>query len=337
MKRLYLIIICLLIAGSSNAITFKVLQFNIWQEGTVVEGGYEAIAQQIIDSKADLIAFSEVRNYKNTRFCDRIVQSLKDRGETFHSFFTYDSGILSRFPITDSMTVFPLKDDHGSIYKAVVKIEKCEVAFYTAHLDYLNCTYYDIKGYSGKDWKKRPPMTDLDSIMADNISSLRDDAIRNFIEESAKDRKKGRIVIIGGDFNEPSHLDWTESTKKLYDHQGLIVPWTISMTMQVAGYKDSYRVKYPDPVKNPGITYPADCAGAPVKKLTWAPESDERERIDFIYYSPDKKLKLKDAVVWGPQGSICRSERVQETEHTKIGSGVWPTDHKAVLVTFELK
>ncbi len=336
-KTICLLMIGLLLVGYARATTFRVLQFNIWQEGTVVEGGYDGIVQQIIDSKADLIAFSEVRNYNNTRFCDRIVQSLKEKGETFYSFFSYDSGILSRFPITDSSTVFPLQDDHGSVYKAVLKIDGREIAFYTGHLDYLNCTYYDIKGYSGKDWSKRPPLTNLDSIMADNESSKRDDAIRNFIAESAKDREKGRIVIIGGDFNEPSHLDWTEATKNLYDRQGLIVPWTVSKMLEVAGYKDSYRVMYPNPEKNPGITYPADCAGASIKKLTWAPESDERERIDFIYYSPDKGLKLKDAIVWGPSGSICKSKRVLEKEQTKIGTGVWPTDHKAVLVTFEIQ
>ena len=336
-KIVFLLIVCFVFAGCSKVTTFSVLQFNIWQEGTVVEGGYDAVVQQIIDSDADLIALSEVRNYKNTRFCDRIVQSLKERGETFYSFLSYDSGILSRFPITDSMTIFPLKDDHGSVYKAVVNIGKREIAFYTAHLDYLNCTYYDIKGYSGTTWKKRPPMTDMDSIMADNVYSKRDDAIRNFIEESAKDREKGRIVIIGGDFNEPSHLDWTEETKNMYDRQGLIVPWTVSKMLEDVGYKDSYRVMYPDPVKNPGMTFPSDCPGMPIAKLTWAPDSDERERIDFIHYTPDKKLKLKDAVIWGPAGSIYKSERIQETERTKIGSGIWPTDHKAVLVTFELK
>ena len=338
-KIVSLLFVCVLFFGCSKGIevtTLNVLQFNIWQEGTIVEGGYDAIVQQIIDSEADLIAFSEVRNYNNTRFCDRIVESLKERGETFYSFLSYDSGILSRFPITDSMTIFPWVNDHGSVYKAVVQVGKREIAFYTAHLDYLNCTYYDVKGYSGTTWEKRPPMTDMDSIMADNIYSQRDDAIRNFIEEAAKDREKGRLVIIGGDFNEPSHLDWTEETKNMYDRQGLIVPWTVSLMLEEAGYKDSYRVMYPDPVKNPGITFPADCPGAPVKKLTWAPDSDERERIDYIHYFPDKDLKLKDAVVWGPSGSINKSERVQETERTKIGSGIWPTDHKALLATFEL-
>ncbi len=335
----YIILLCIIFSlGNVYAQnqTIRILQFNIWQEGTKVPGGYDGIVDQILASKADLITFSEVRNYKNSRFCDRIVKSLKKKGETFYSFYSYDSGILSRFPIIDSLTVYPEKGDHGSIHKAIIKVNDRELAVYTAHLDYLNCTYYDIKGYDGSTWKKRPPLTDLDSIMSDNIASKRDDAIKAFIEESQKDKAKNRIVFIGGDFNEPSHLDWTEATKNLYDRNGLIIPWTVSKMLEKAGFKDAYRVKHPDPVNNPGITFPADCPEADISKLTWAPESDERERIDFIYYTSDRDLKLKDAVVWGPQGSICRSQRVLETERTEIGTGVWPTDHKAVLATFSL-
>ena len=58
---------------------FTVLQWNIWQEGTQVKGGYDAIVNEIVRLKPDFVTLSEVRNYKNTRFCDRIVQSLKQR------------------------------------------------------------------------------------------------------------------------------------------------------------------------------------------------------------------------------------------------------------------
>lgn len=61
-------------------------------------------------------------------------------------------------------------------------------------------------------------MTNIDSILILNKASVRDDAIANFLAEAQKDREAGRIVILGGDFNEPSHLDWTEATKDLFDH-----------------------------------------------------------------------------------------------------------------------
>ena len=113
----------LLLLGSMTACkqteTIKVLQFNIWQEGTVVKGGFEAVADEIARTDADFVTLSEVRNYHDTRFCDRIVAALKERGKTYYSFYTEDSGLLSRYPLTDSSTVFPLNDDRGSLYRLV--------------------------------------------------------------------------------------------------------------------------------------------------------------------------------------------------------------------------
>lgn len=325
--------------NTGDAKTFKVLQFNIWQEGTIVDGGYEGIIHQILESGADFVTLSEVRNYNDTRFCDRVVKSLKDSGQVFYSFYSYDSGIISRYPIIDSTTVYPCVDDHGSAYRALIDMDGQELALYTTHLDYLNCTYYDVKGYDGSSWKKRPPMVDVDSILANNVLSMRDDAMMAILEKAKEDKSRNRLVIIGGDFNEPSHLDWIESTKDLYDRQGLVVDWTVSKMLEEEGYTDAYREVYPDPSTHPGVTYPADCPGIEVSRLTWAPESDERERIDFVHYLPYNGLSVTKAVIWGPKGSIKTSQRVEEDSHDtfEAGEGIWPTDHKAVLVTFELK
>jgi hypothetical protein len=318
--------------------TFKVLQFNIWQEGTVVPGGYEGIISQILQSKADFVTLSEVRNYNDTRFCDRIVQSLKDSGQVFYSFYSEDSGLLSRYPIIDSTTVYPLKDDHGSAYRALIDMNGQQVALYTTHLDYLNDTYYDVKGYSGSTWKKRPPMLDVDSILADNVLSKRDDGMQAIIEKANEDRAQNRIVFIGGDFNEPSHQDWTEETKHMFSRNGVVVPWTVSTMLADNGYIDTYRSFYTDPVTHPGITFPANNTLVDLQKLIWTPESDERERVDFIYYSPFDGLNLTNVVVWGPDSSIAASQQVKDEtqDPIEIGNGVWPTDHKAVLATFTL-
>lgn len=319
--------------------TFKVMQFNIWQEGVMVPGGYDALVDQIIESGADLVALSEVRNYKGTRFCDRIVQSLKEKGQTFYSFYSYDSGLISRYPIIDSATIFPCENDQGSVYRALINMNGQEVALYTAHLDYRNCTYYDIKGYDGSSWNERPPMTDIDSIMMNNVKSKRDNEILEFLKQAEQDRAKGRIVLLGGDFNEPSFQDWTEDTKDRFDHNGLIIPWTVSTMLAANGYIDTYRSFHPNSVTHPGITYPSDNPLMPTNKLSWTPKADERERIDFIYYAPFSGLTIKEAVIWGPDGSISRNERVKDDtlDPFRIGEGVWPSDHKAVLVTFELK
>ena len=319
--------------------TFTVLQWNIWQEGTVVKDGYAAVVDEIVRLKPDFVTFSEVRNYNNTRFCDRIVESLAAKGETYYSFLSYDSGLLSRYPIKDSTTVYPLHNDQGTVYRMLTTIHGREIAVYTAHLDYRSCAYYNVRGYHGSTWKEIPVPATVAEVLAFNDASVRDDAIRAFIKMAEKDIEKGRLVMIGGDFNEPSHLDWIRETKDLYDHHGLIIPWTVTLELDNAGFKDAYRVKYPDVLKYPGFTYPSDNELAPVKKLTWAPKADERDRIDYVFYYPDEKLALKEATIFGPSGSIVRGERVEETSKDRFikPAGIWPTDHKGLLVKFRLK
>lgn len=335
---LLLLILVFGLSSCQKTETFKVLQFNIWQEGTVVKGGFAALVDEIVRSDADFVTLSEVRNYRNTRFCDRIVEALKERGETYYSFYTEDSGLLSRYPISDSTTIFPLNDDRGSMYRLVTKKGNQEFAVYTTHLDYRNCAYYDVRGYNGNTWEKEEAVTDVDSILALNRASVRDDAIAKFLVEAQKDREAGRIVILGGDFNEPSHLDWTEATKDMFDHHGAVVPWDCSMMLAKAGFKDSYREMYPDPVRYPGFTYPADCKDVELKHLLWAPEADERDRIDFIMYAPFEGLSLTNVNIIGPKGDILRGERVTEETSDPITEpiAIWPTDHKAVLATFTL-
>lgn len=328
-------------SGNENLLkqTFKVLQFNIWQEGTKVPGGFDGIVDQIIASDADFVTFSEVRNYNNTRFCDRIVKALQDKGKEYYSFYSYDSGILSRYPIIDSTTIYPCVNDHGSIYKAIVKLYGKEIALYTAHLDYLDCAYYDIRGYNGSTWEKQAPLLDVKTILEANNKSRREEAIKTFIAQAAIDKEAGRIIILGGDFNEPSHLDWVESTKNNFDHHGLIIPWPVSTILQKNGYVDAYRQYYPKPSKNPGITFPAEVIGKKTSQVTWTPDSDERERIDFIYYSPFKGLTLTNVCLWGPVNSIAYNKVTKEKgkDVYKIATNaVWPSDHKAVLATFKI-
>lgn len=341
MKKILLLTAFLLmaIAGrSKGAGEFTVLQWNVWQEGTMVPGGYDAIVDEIVRLKPDFVTFSEVRNYHHTRFNDRMVASLKARGLDYYSFYTYDTGLLSKHPITDSLTVFPENGDHGSIYKLVSEVNGHKVAVYTAHLDYLNCAYYNVRGYDGSTWNEIPIPTSVEEVMKVNVASQRDDAIRMFIAEAKKDLANGYSVIIGGDFNEPSHLDWIEANKDMYDHNGLVIPWTVTTLMEDAGYIDTYRKIYPNPLTHPGFTYPADNPLKEPGKLTWAPKADERDRIDFIFYQGDG-IEAKKAIIFGPKGSIVRNQRVQETSKDKFltPQGVWPTDHKGLLVTFRIK
>ena len=60
MKKILLftfLLLCTLPVSSKKAGEFTVLQWNIWQEGTSVPGGYEAIINEIVRLKPDFVTF----------------------------------------------------------------------------------------------------------------------------------------------------------------------------------------------------------------------------------------------------------------------------------------
>ncbi len=320
--------------------TIRVLQFNIWQEGTVVEGGFQAVVDEIIRTQADLVCLSEVRNYNNTLLNQRLVETLAAKGFRYYAEKSLDSGILSRYPIRQQWDFFPVKDDRGSITKALIDMEGHQVVLYSAHLDYRNCSLYLPRGYDGSTWNElAAPITDTVLIAADNLKSNRDEAIDAFIKDAEIEKQKGRIIILGGDFNEPSCLDWTEETCSLYDRRGVAIKWRNTAELANAGFVDAYRKMFPNPVTHPGFTFPADNPAVPLNKLVWSPKADDRDRIDFIFYHPDSRLQLWDVKLVGPRGWVVRNQRIQETSSDPfdIPPGIWPTDHKAVLATFLFK
>ena len=66
----------------------------------------------------------------------------------------------------------------------------------------------------------------------------------------------GVPVFMTGDFNSPSHLDWTEEAVAARD---LPYPleWPASKALADAGLRDSYREAHPDPAETPGLTWTA--------------------------------------------------------------------------------
>lgn len=104
-------------------------------------------------------------------------------------------------------------------------------------------------------------------------------------------------LIIGGDFNSPSHTEWTRETA--HWHNGLIVEWPVSREMMGAGFTDSFReLKSRPEYSSPTIS---------AERLSWC--------IDYIYYK-GKNLKAVDSEM-----------------HFRY-KGVWPSDHPAVTTTF---
>ncbi len=107
-------------------------------------------------------------------------------------------------------------------------------------------------------------------------------------------------LIIGGDFNSPSHKDWTAETARW--HNGLEVEWPVSKVMMEAGFTDSFREI------RPGINYASPTMTK--ERLTY--------RIDYIYYK-GKELQAVDSDM-----------------HFNY-KGIWPSDHPAVTTILSFK
>lgn len=324
--------LCIQASENYRCQTVKVLQLNVWQDATMVEGGFEAVVNEINIHKPDIVTFCEVRNYNGKEFTRRVCSELKSKGLDYYTFTCLDGGIISRYPIEESSMV-----DSTTINRAIVRIENHKIAVYAAHLDYTHYACYLPRGYDGITWKEREKVQSVNEVLQQNNASRRIFEIQCLIKQAENDRKKGCKVIIGGDFNEPSWLDWKEETKDLYDHNGLIIPWTTTKILEEHQYKDAYRVKYPSAVTHPGFTWVADNSSKEIGELAWAPKADERDRIDFIFFKGEK-MKVIDAAVLGPISSIVRGKRVKESTQDKIiqPATIWPSDHKGVLVTLGL-
>ena len=261
--------------------------------------------------------------------------------DTWSSVNDADNGILSRFPIIDS--------SRGDYYvKAVIDTGYGKVAVYSVHLDWLNAASYLPRGYGGAarsgvtseyGWNKIPsgPITDTQIIGAVNRGSYRYSTMTDIVNDAKIESQKGREIIIGGDFNESSGLDWTPSTGSMFQHNGVSYDFDTHKLLRDSGYIDTYRILHPDPVTHPGITWPGELNGIPVNEVIQNP-ADVRERIDFVYFKSSNHLTLNSAKIVGSRYSTKGVQTVPDnTDDDMITpSGVWYSDHRGEFVTFRI-
>ena len=113
------------------------------------------------------------------------------------------------------------------------------------------------------------------------------------LDSAARLQSDAVPVVILGDFNSPSHRDWTSDTAGLRDHV-IPVKWPVTQAVEDAGYVDAYRSLYPDPVADPGLTWPAarPKSGSYNPGLTGRPA----DRIDMTFVSSDISVETADIV-----------------------------------------
>lgn len=335
LKIVAIVILQLSVFHSQAQQELKLLTFNVWQEGTEVVDGLDKIRDVILEVNPDIVCFVEVRNYKNEDWTTKIVNALREKGfEYFRGYGGGDVSLISKFPIINSKLIYK---GEGSIVNFEIDFNEKKIIVACAHLDYTYYACYLPRGYNGgtPNWKmvddgngSPKPIIDSKEISKYNLASERDEQMNAFLNSIKNETKP---VILMGDFNEPSHLDWTESTKNLFGHNGAVIKWESTLEIEKAGFTDTYREYFPDEKKNPGITWPSFTHGK--KSTSWTPKSDERDRIDFIFY---KGVGIKTTFVSlvGPKESYAY-DKIDTTHTTKENFMAdklkWPSDHKAVF------
>ncbi len=266
----------------------RVLAWNIWHGGHRYgqQVGLQRVIEIIKSSNADIVGLIET--YGSGEI---IADSL---GYYFY-LISSNLSIMSRFPILETVKAFRPFNFGGA--KLDLGGDQ-ELLFLDTWLHYL--PDYLKEARAGK-------MSAEELIAAEG--ETRHSEIKQILSEMAPllEEASTRPVIMSGDFNSGSHLDWTPATKEV--HAGHVVEWPVSKAMTEAGFKDSYRELHINPLLDLGLTWTPRAA-------TSSDKYGLRDRIDYIYYLGDQLRPIESKVL----------------DYHPI---MFPSDHAGVLTVFK--
>ncbi len=339
---------------SVRPLTF--FQLNIWEGIGNIDNGLDVLNTQLLSLMPDVASFCEFPTKGTETIEEKSAEYIlgqaidyifEKTGVRYHKTSMTGSGtrgVLSRHRIAEDAA--PVASTGGVqpwFYRTVIDFHGQEIAVYSSHSVHYYYACYLPRGYGdgfepyGWDKLKGGPVTDLETVVARDVAGDRIQMAIDLTKDVKEQTAKGRVCIYAGDLNQPSHLDWTEETKNLRGHGGLVVPWSVSSFLLANGFQDAYRVVYPDPVKNPGFTWPVLNKDAK-KSTSWAPEADERDRIDFVYYYDNERITVQKAQLVGPDMTIeygtPAQDPLSEDELIRSANDIWCSDHRGLLITF---
>lgn len=270
----------------------RVLTWNIWNGGdeaknetdpAIKAAKQRRVADVIAASRADVVAM--VETYGSGKAISRRL------GYHFHPRGTNVS-IHSRWPVKADLSVY----DPFNCVGALIELPNGkQLAVYAVWVHYVDDIWTGPHSRDGR--------TAADLVSSDGDSRVTEvGAILQGIHDRTAELSE-IPVILAGDFNSNSHLDYTEAAR---DQFGMVVPWPVTAAVARAGFRDAYRECHPNVDR--------------MKDRTWSPRFPEQiqDRIDFIYWK-------------GTALTPCSS-----TTLDRYGP-YWPSDHAAVLATFAWK
>jgi len=267
----------------------KILSWNIWHGGHEFgeNVGLERVIDIIKSSQADIVGLIETYGS-----AEEIADSL---GYYFY-LISSNLSIMSRYPITETIHAFKPFNFGGA--KIALSQNK--------ELIFLNTWLHYLPDYCRNIEEGKMSATEL----IKDEGKTRHSELKQILKEVKTyiDNTDSIAVIMAGDFNSGSHLDWTDHTKGL--HNGYVIEWPESKEMINKGLKDSFHELNIDPLKDPGFTWSPLASSASNKYGI-------RDRIDYIYY----------------KGSQLRPIESKVLDYHPI---IFPSDHAAVVTVFQL-
>ena len=268
----------------------KVMTWNIWHGGLHGKRS-EQFKKDTLNTQNVLKVLqankSDVLLMQETYCCGMEIAS--EAGYPYSWRSSSNLSIHSKFPIVDTLNIYKPFNSQG----VVLDVHGKKVLCFNIWLDYLPDTFKMYPTHSPEQMISEEGPTRVKEIKA----------ILREINDLADEMEIP--VIIGGDFNSASHLDWVESAKQW--HFGKVVEWPVSKIMEQNGFSDTFRMANPEPENT--------------MQGTWGYLSDNviSDRIDYIYYRGENvEVKGSKIVLEDPLG------------------GFFNSDHRAILTLFDL-
>ncbi|MBN9419815.1 MAG: endonuclease/exonuclease/phosphatase family protein [Candidatus Eremiobacteraeota bacterium] len=264
--------------AAAQSAQVKVMSLNVWLD---CKDGVDGIAEVIRAGNPDVVGLQEIGSCAEP-LSQKLGYQLVRQNEW--------KSMLTRLPVE---SVTPAR--HGMVVRLS---DGRPLAVFNAHLYHSPYQPYQLLGipYGDGVFIKTEAEAQEQSRLARGAD------VQSVLEDMATvDAPK----VLTGDFNEPSHLDWTQRAAESGRHP-IKVEWPASKAFEQAGLKDAYRVVYPDEMAHPGNTWtPRTAADDP---------KDHHDRLDFIMVDG---LQVRDVKVVGPDADIVVTP--------------YPTDHRGVV------
>lgn len=286
--------------GQENVGRLAVMTYNLWGQWGNMNNGYQKGIHSIIESGADIVGMQE-SNTSNAQ------QVATDLGWFRAASGTGSAQIVSRYPIVETYT-------SGIAVGARIRLATSpvrDIIVFNCHLDYQ---YYG-------PYAARQTGATAASVLQEENRSQRAVQIAAILQgmQSYLAQADSIPVFFTGDFNAPSHLDWTPATAASHGGVGNVA-WPASTAVEASGLEDSFRAYHPDPVEFPGNSWSS------IHKQTEA-----QDRIDFVYHK-GASLHLLRSIMFATKIEETVGAWGQSTAPT--ANNTWPSDHYSFVSTY---